>query len=113
VLYVPSIQLSVIFNSSYFLVLQPAQSACSCGKLLCGNVHQHMCEDNYCTGVSDYKQVGLVGKLTVQSLSILETPDRGLTILNELFLFHTAGHTERVIIFKVLLGLFPKQSIEC
>ena len=56
-----------------------------------------------------YKQVRLEGKLTVERLSILGIPDRGLTILSELLLFHTPGHIKREIIFKLLLGRFLKQ----
>jgi hypothetical protein len=45
--------------------------------------------------------VGLEGKLTVERLSILGNTDRGLTLLNQLLLFHTHGHTKRAIIFEL------------
>jgi hypothetical protein len=41
------------------------------------------------------------GKLTVESLPILGTPDRGLTIPKEPLLFHASGHMKREIMFKL------------
>jgi hypothetical protein len=52
--------------------------------------------------------VGLEGKLTVERLFILGTADRGLTVLNELLLFHTPGHRKREIIFKFLFRAFSE-----
>jgi len=46
------------------------------------------------------------GKLTVERLSILGTPGRGFTTLNEILLLHSSGHTVREIILKFLFRAF-------
>jgi len=56
------------------------------------------------------KQVRFEGKLTVERLSILVTPDRGLTIRKELLLFHPSGHMKREIIFKFLFEAFSEAA---